>query len=225
MSHRRIAGMVLSMLMLMGTTGCAQKQETAPDYRAEAEALYQSCAAKEDCCLCGSRAVLYWEHLGENNVGIVSLNTFQMLPVAINRYDDAGKLIEENTGCMESRRLTCDEDGFRADLMLDADRGVANAQLTFNGDQQLRLERTAQHLCEEHFRELVSDLYGNPYGVGIVDLKSGKLYPFKENVIAFQAGDYYIHCDLTEADRDGNPLKMSVYVVYTPLRYGNEKAE
>lgn len=128
MNHRRIAGMALSMLMLMETAGCGQKQETAQDYRAEAESLYQTCAAKEDCCLCGSGAALYWEHLGENNVGIV-------------------------------------------------------------------------------------------------DLENAKLYPIKENVIAFQAGDYYIHCDSRETDRDGNPLKMSVYVVYTPLRYGEEKAE
>ena len=225
MNHRRIAGMALSMLMLMETAGCGQKRETAQDYRAEAESLYQTCAAKEDCCLCGSGAALYWEHLGENNVGIVSLNTFQMLPVSINRYDDAGKLIEENTGCMVSSRFTGDEDGFSANLMLDADRGVADAQLSFNADQRLRLERTAQHLCEEHFREFVSDLYGNPYGVGIVDLENAKLYPIKENVIAFQAGDYYIHCDSRETDRDGNPLKMSVYVVYTPLRYGEGKAE
>ena len=225
MNHRRIAGMALSMLMLIGTAGCGQKQDTAPDYRAEAEALYQSCAAKEDCCLCGSGAALYWEHLGENNVGIVSLNSFQMLPVSINRYDDDGKLIEENTGCNVSCRFTGDEDGFRVDLMLNADRGVADAQLSFNGDQKIQLERTAQHLCEEHVRELVAELYGNPYGVGIIELESAKLYPIKENVIAFQAGDYHIHCDLKETDRDGNPLKMSVYVVYTPLRYGDEKTE
>jgi len=222
MNHRRIAGMALSMLMLIGTAGCGQKQETATDYRAEAEVLYQTYAAKEDCCLCGNGAALYWEHLGENNVGIVSLNSFQMLLVSINRYADDRKLIEENTGCRESRRFTGDEDGFSAYLMLDADRGVADAQISFNDDQQIQLERTAQHLCEEHFRELVAELYGNPYGVGIVDLEDAKLYPIKENVIAFQAGDYYIHCDPRETDRDGNPLKMNVYVVYTPLRYGYE---
>ena len=32
MNHRRIAGMALSMLMLIGTAGCGQKQETATDY-------------------------------------------------------------------------------------------------------------------------------------------------------------------------------------------------
>ena len=218
-----MTGMALSVLIFIGMAGCGQKQEDNPDYRAEAEALYQSCAAKEDCYLCGNNGVEYWEHLGENNVGIVSLNTFQMLPVSINRYDDAGKLLEENTGCLESRRFTSDEDGFLADLRMDADRGIADAQLTFNKDQQLRLESTVRHLCEEHFRELVADLYGNPYGVGIVSLESARVYPFKEHIIAFQAGDYYIHCDLREEDQDGNPLKMSVYAVYTPLRYGGDK--
>jgi len=216
-------GMVLSALVFIGMAGCGQKQEDVPDYRAEAEALYQTCAAKEDCYLCGNNSTLDWKHLGEKNVGIVSLNTFQMLPVSINRYDDAGMLIEENTGCMESHRFVSEGNGFCTNLTIVADRGIADAQLSFNNDQRLRLESTAQLLCEDHFGELVADLYGNPYGVGIVDLESAKLFPFKENVIAFQAGDYYIHCDLEEADREGNPLKMSVYAVYTPLRYGSDK--
>lgn len=225
MKSRHIASVALSAVMLIGMIGCGQKQETTPDYKAEAEALYQSCASKEDCYLCGNTTQLNWEHLGENNIGIISFNTFQMIPVSINRYDDAGTLIEENTGVMESRRFNSDEDGFTASLMLDADRGIADAQLSFNEDQQIQLERTAQYLCEDHFRELVSDLYGNPYGLGIINLESTKLYPFKENVIGFQTGDYYIHCDLIDIGKNGNLSKMNIYIFYTPLRYEGEKTE
>lgn len=226
MNIRRVAGIMLSAFMLMAAAGCGQAKQADTDYKAEAEALFQTCASKEDCYLCGGNQTgLYWESIGENNVGIVSLNTFQMIPVSINRYDGAGKLIEENTGCMESRRFSGNEDGFSAYLTLIADRGTADAQLSFNDDQKLRLENTARFLCEDHFRELVSDLYGNPYGVGIVNLEQAKLYPIKENVISFQAGDYYIHCDTKETDRSGAISKMNVYVIYTPLRYGSEKGE
>lgn len=226
LKNSKRAAVLVTALALVFCASCGKPQtEQRRDYKAEAEAASVHCVSKADCYLCGDGNIRYKEYYSQNNVGIISLNTFELLPIEINRYDQSGQLIEENTGCMVSSRFTGDEDGFSANLMLDADRGVADAQLSFNADQRLRLERTAQHLCEEHFREFVSDLYGNPYGVGIVDLENAKLYPIKENVIAFQAGDYYIHCDSRETDRDGNPLKMSVYVVYTPLRYGEEKAE
>ena len=61
---------------------------------------------QEDCYLCGNGSdpltSLYW---GEDNVGIINLNTFELLRIEINRYDDHGQLIEEVAGYMQSSSL------------------------------------------------------------------------------------------------------------------------
>ena len=61
---------------------------------------------QEDCYLCGNGSdpltSLFW---GEDNVGIINLNTFELLRIEINRYDDHGQLIEEGSyGTRRNRR-------------------------------------------------------------------------------------------------------------------------
>ena len=40
-------------------------------------------------------ATAYW---GEDNVGLINLNNFDLLYLGINRYGDGGELVQEPTG-------------------------------------------------------------------------------------------------------------------------------
>lgn len=131
------------------------------------------------------------EYEGQNNVGIISLNTFRVMPIEVNRYEQ-GQLIEENTGCLQMQTHKDPDEGFSAYLYIDADRGTATGNISFNGDQEMDLSNAAQHLCEEHFREFAESLYKSAYGVGIVSFENKKLKAFCDEVISFQSGDYYI---------------------------------
>ena len=49
--------------------------------------------SQDECFICGSGSdFAYW---GEDNVGIINLNTFEVLRLEINCYGDHGELIEE----------------------------------------------------------------------------------------------------------------------------------
>ena len=219
-----IAAALLAAALCVGAAGCGQQEqpeETAHDYKTEAEAVAASCVSKDDCYLCGGIS----EYDGENNVGIINLNTFEVTRIGINRYDDSGQLVEENTGVMQGVSFgRYDEAGSYGHVWIDADRGKADAEITFNGDEELNLENAARYLCEEHLKELASRVYRQGYGVGIVDFVGRKIYPFQENLTGFGAGDYYIHCDLIEHSQYVRTPKMNVLVVYTPLRYGTGSA-
>ncbi len=209
------------MLALLFCAACGEQAQTpAPperDYKAEAEAVAAACAAKEDCFLCGTGAA-HSVYFGQNNVGLISLNTFAYLPVEINRYDRmSGKLIEENTGTIQIRTLRNGDAGLLASLMLDSDRGIGDLNITPGEDGTLNLAETARFLCADCLTELASQLHGSVCGYGIVNFSTGRLYAFRDSIVGFGAGDYYVHCDF-----DRSEGKARILVIFCPLRYENE---
>lgn len=71
---------------------------------------YVSTIMPKECYVCSDsrnrNISYYW---GEDNVGIVNLNSFEMLYLPINRYGDHGELIEEPAGYMTSGGLYDEE--------------------------------------------------------------------------------------------------------------------
>ena len=61
---------------------------------------------REECYVCGKNgdtlASAYW---GEDNVGLINLNNFDLLYLGINRYGDGGELVQEHAGVMLSSGL------------------------------------------------------------------------------------------------------------------------
>lgn len=218
--HKDIVALILTAACVLGATGCGQQQtagEVRRDFKAEAETAYAACVSTDDCYLCrGMR-----EYEGQNNVGIISLNTFRVMPIAVNRYEQ-GQLIEENTGCLHMQTHKDPDKGFSAFLYVDADRGTVSGNISFNDDQELDLSNAARNLCEDHFREFAESLYKSAYGVGIVNFESKKLKAFCDEVICFQSGDYYIDCKLKAENKKTEGREMEIFVAYTPLRYGKE---
>ena len=71
-------------------TDCAQ---TAMTYE---HIDYVSNITPEECAVCAdSDAVQGSRHWGEDNVGIVNLNTFEVLYLNINPYDESGNMIAQ----------------------------------------------------------------------------------------------------------------------------------
>ena len=141
LKNSKCAAVLVTALALFFCASCGkQPAEERRDYKAEAEAASVHCLSKADCCLCGDGNIPYKEYYGQNNVGVISLNTFELMPIEINRYDQSGQLIEENTGVLQSRRFKNGDDGFSAHLMVDADRGIADVDITPYGDSVLSLD-------------------------------------------------------------------------------------
>lgn len=54
-------------------------------HAAAEEGRYASRISKEDCILCSDHGgTAYAEYWGQDNVGVVHLNTFEILPIRIN---------------------------------------------------------------------------------------------------------------------------------------------
>lgn len=212
--------LILALLVILLTlqVGCRSKQDGDKIFPNK---HYTSSTSAADCFLCSadSSHESYWQ---ENNVGIISLNTFEVMPVKIIQYGDNGTLIQENTGTFVRRSFKSDANGFYASQAIDSDRGYAFASISFYDDETLDVEKTANFLCEDCLNQLTEKIYKNEFGLGIINFETKEIRTFEENTTGFGSGDFYIHCDFRERDKETDTRNLDLLIFYCPLRYENE---
>lgn len=205
----------LLALLMIALSGCGLKQ----DGSAFQENIYFSSTSAADCYLCGGGIEsLIPEYWGQNNVALISLNTFDIKPIEINRYDN-GHLIEEYAGVISFGGGGSVNGGFSAHLMLVYDRGYATGSLNFRDDEILDAGKAASFLCSDCLNGIIPKETGQCFGIGAIDLATKKVRLFEESLGGFSLGDFYIDCNLKER-RTGEPRQMDVLIFYCPVRYG-----
>ena len=195
---RRLLPFVLVLLLV----GCSS-QAAAPEYE---HTPYSSALAQEDCFLCGGQGQ-YW---GEDNVGIINLNSFEFVRLEINRYNGK-QLIEKPAGYMQSGGLT-GEDSY-VHSMADPDRGYAHVQIT---GTQKPIEPAAiqSQLCQGCL-DVVNDacIWGAPSEYGVVSFADHVIRPLAKEIPWFTFGNYGIECDYKDNG------EINLLVVYCPPRF------
>ena len=215
--RRFVFALLLSLMLVLA--GCGMKQSTdSSDTVIPAKTAYSSSTSPDDCYLCGdsteSPLSPYW---GQNNIALFSLNTFEVKPLEINRYDRTdGRLIEEYAGVI-SFVVGSKSGGFSASLIQDSDRGYATGSVDLYSDEVLDIGKAADFLCANCLNEILPHQIDRCFGVGAVNLATGEVRIFEERLGGFTLGDYYIDCKLQ--DQDGDTHRMDILVFSCPIRY------
>lgn len=209
------------LLLIWMLAGCKAKQDTQVNKELDAGIVYHSDIPPEDCYICGGiietskNSKLYW---GQNNVALISLNTFEVKPIEINRYDRSdGHLREELSGLLLFECKVCDYGGFSAYLMRNCDRGYATAVLDFGNDERLDIDKVSSYLCENCLNEILPRDIEQCFGVGIINLETKEVYVFQEMLSGFIIGDFYVDCDSLE--RHDDIVQMDLQIFFCPVRY------
>ena len=218
--RRFIFAVFLPLILVL--TGCGMDRGIGSETTFSTRTSYSSDTSAEDCYLCGggieNLIPSYW---GQNNIAFISLNTFEIKPLEINRYDKIdGRLIEEYAGTVSFGGAGSKDGGFSASLMQDSDRGYATGIVDFNNDEVLDISKTADFLCENCLNELLPSQIDRCFGVGVVNLAIKKIRIFEERLSGFTLGNFYIDCDLQ--DQGGDKHRMDLLVFYCPMRYEKE---
>lgn len=230
MNKRRIIACAVSLLIL---AGCARGSDAATLPGDETSSLtsrpadgYHSEVTKDECYLCRYLDEdAPWKPDGwmQDNIGIISLNTFDVDPITVNRYDVDGILIEEQSGYMRMGMLSSEnEGGYSAHVMEEPDRGYAEIDIYPEGDKDLDIGKLAAHLCEECLNSVVDLSVEDTYGVGLIDLATGEIHPFEHNFVGFAVGNYLIRCEFEEPTTEKGRFCIDTLAVYRPLRYVSE---
>lgn len=184
---------------------------------AAAEGEYKSRIKAEDCFLCGDHSYTdhspYW---GQDNVGLVHLNTFDVLPLRINRYGDSDELIKEQFGIMESSGLYRDDT--YANAITLPDRGYASIEIS---GVKYKVDRTSvqTHLCETCIQAMNCVYWSeeNPPEFAIVSFNDGTIRPLDRAITWFFSGNFGISCEYEEGG------DIDLLIAYLPPRW--EEAE
>ena len=221
---KRISLGVIALLIIGATLFGVQyfrwQQARQWNFEEVEEPKYISETTKEDCKLCGEgQGTLIPAYKGEANLGIISLNTFEIAHVGINEYAAFGRLKREpsNGGMM---MLNTGDNGFNSMVHLNPNRGYASADVSMNGDIVLDIEKAATHLCINCLNLAVDNVWvDNPYGVGLINFETGEIRMFSENSRGFTLGDYYVSCEARPEYGEEEISEIDLLMFYCPDRY------
>ena len=214
--------MILSVMILLILTGCNTQVPQSASVEQEEPKPISTVSAK-NCYLCGDGAKdnPYW---GQNNVGIISLNTFEFMPVEINRYDEDGTWNMDEAGYMSSHGFQDDNNGFFAHVFEFPDSGRASGSVTLNEDRVLDTEKAAAFLCQDCLDTVLSDHYHPSTGVGVINFETRELHPLEEHMGGVSLGNYYIDLDWKEPDETPDDRDIDIQIFFS-IRYPGEGSE
>ena len=215
--------LVLLLPLMLILAGCGIEQNSdSSDTAVSAKRAYTSDTSTEDCYLCGGGIEnLLPSCWGQNNIALISLNTFEIKPLEINRYDRIdGRLIEEYAGTVSFGGGRSKDGGFAASLLQNYDRGYATGSVDFYSDEVLDISKAAGFLCEDCLNKILPSQLNRCFGVGAINLATKEVRIFEKHLSGFGLGDFYIDCDLQ--DRNGDKHRMNLSIFYCPTRYEKE---
>lgn len=175
---------------------------------------YESTTAKADCRLCGENHndIPYW---GENNIGVLDLNTFYLYNLGINRYDDEHNLIEQKAGYMSmgSSRM---QNGESLYFITEYDRGYAEGTITLNENSILSFDSLSSYLCSDCLTDLMNEYTykEDHWNIALINFENKKIKPLQECITGFSFGDFHVK---SRYDKDNEKIELLVW--YSPIRY------
>ena len=204
---KRILCTMIALMLLL--TACAAPAASEPEPTKYVHTPYVSTITADDCFICGNaQSSLHW---GEDNVGILNLNTFEVLRIEINRYEN-GELVTTPAGVLQTGGITCGKSSAHATT--DSDRGYSHVQI--KGEQQpIDADAIQSHLCQKCLDEINGMHFGDyaPSEYAIVNFSDKTIRPLIQHTTFFGSGNYGIDCEFED---DGS---IDLLVFSCPPRY------
>lgn len=202
----------LFLLPLLLFTACGQESSDfdPADYE---HPDYVSAIEQSDCCLCGDRTdhILsdYW---GQDNVGLINVNTFEVFPLPINTYGQDGRQIKEAQGVAMFGSMTLED--LHVTAFTDPDRGSSHVDIPAGGGT-IDQETIGAFLCQDCLDAFAEHIFvrDTPSEIALVNFSTRELRPPVEQWTGFGLEDFYVHCGFEE---DG---EIGLLVYYAPPRF------
>lgn len=209
MKLRSLVAVVLLLCLLAGCSA-AKPEPTEKTYE---HVKFISSIDKKTCSICGEHPDVPWGwYMGQDNVAIVDVNTFDYSYIEINRYNPDGSQIMEAAGYM---KMSGGEIGaHNISGMVDPDLGMARLNGTLSHDP-IDANAIEGFLCQECLEGFASHYYEHDevYSLAVFNFAAKTLRPLVESTPWYAADNYSV--DFHYED-DG---KIDIVVYYCPPRF------
>ena len=202
---------ILCLLMIL--SACAEQNKDSFENRRYEHVNFSSAIEKEDCYLCGDRTDLDLSpYFGQDNVGLINMNTFDVLLVEINRYNQRGQLIETGTGTLQVGG--CALGDAMVSVMTDADRGYARMHFQ-PSDGGIGADAVGSFLCQDCLDSFASYYFEHdtPHEIAVINFATREIRPLVDSCPWFTFGNYVVDCNFAYIE------KISLQITYQPIRY------
>lgn len=199
-----VAGAMAMFLLLaiLANIHAAKKQKTTEYEHID----YVSNISREQCFVCGeSPDIPYWS---QDNVGIVNLNTFELLHLAINRYDEHGTVIGEPAGFMERCSLVDNETEAYVHAAVFPDHAYASVHIS-GVSYAIDKVSVQNHLCQTCLDSINRLWFTNqpPAEYAIISFEDRTIRPLLNSYPWFSAGNYGVNCTFM----DGGDIDLLIH--------------
>lgn len=215
------------MLCVILMAGCAKQMTPSNESSGAAiqeqvtELVYISDTSPSDCQLCGEgKGTLLPAYWGEDNIGIIDLNTFRISHISINEYNDHGRRIKNGWDGSSFNMLITGEDGMSVWGSIDSSRGYYSGQASMKSRIGLDLEKVSEFLCTSCLNTLLDECYDETYyNLGIVNFKTREIRLLEKRVTAFVFDNFYIDSNYYEDEQGDGEYGFDLLIFYCPPRY------
>ena len=205
--------LVAVLFLIVSLTGC-----DSSDNPAQSGSEVVDNAVSTDCPLCGGNEENSYQSLwGQDNIALVSLNSYDIKLIGINQFDAEGKPREEYAGVVSFAGGEGKDGGFSAHLLVNYDRGYATGTVELNNDVVFDYEKVSFSLCADCLEKLEFYRAENCVGVAAIDLQTREIRVFEKEYKGFGLGDFYLDFNF-EKGSDGEN-EMNLLILYCPVRY------
>ena len=176
-----------------------------------------SLVSKEECVLCNGIGA---EHYGEDNLGILFLESGELIYVGINRYNSTGQPVEKAAGFLSIDTIHA-KDGSKTALTVNSDRGYARAGITKDADKGFYRKDSVWQVCSDCLKAESKDFSAsNAYGIAILSFLNGEVTIPDRKVRGFLQGNYYVSLSTYEEEEE---ITTEVVMLYCPEKIMDDK--
>jgi len=196
-----------AMFLLLALIANTHNEQAPEEYE---HIDYVSTITPGDCFVCSEQGQ-YW---GQDNVGLINLNSFELLHLPINRYGDHGELVEEPAGVMLTCGIMDEEADTYAHAYVFPDNAYATLQITgvqYDIDRDLIQNKLCQ-TCLDSINSLWFTTQP-PAEYAVISFEDKTIQPLLNAHPWFSAGNYGIDCEFKENSA------VDILVHYCPNRY------
>lgn len=201
----------LSLLIFLSACAGQKAESTAQPSLEHIDFI--SAIEKEECYLCGNRMdTELADHWGQDNIGIINANTFEIVPIKINSYDRNGRQIKEPQGVLISSGGTLGDSLVHA--FTDPDRGNSHVDIQRVGNA-INPDAIGTYLCNDCLDDFASHCFEDeiPPEIAVINFVTQEIRPLVESYPWFTFDNYAVACNFQE---DGT---ISLLIYYCPPRF------
>lgn len=176
---------------------------------------YESNITEAECYVCAesgyTTASAYW---GEDNIGLINLNNFDLLYLEINRYGDGRELLQEPVGVMLSCGIMDEEADTYAHAYVFPDNAYASIQIT-GVKYAIDRDLIQSKLCQTCLDCINSLWFATqpPAEYAIISFEDRTIQPLLNAHSWFTAGKFGVDCEFKKHEA------IDLLIHYCPCRY------